>query len=150
MTQSDKKYNPNDPYNRHGRRHETNDNSGAGKAFGIALGALAIATIGAAGLYLVDVDQTKEARLPAFDVKVTEGQMPAFDVEVADVSVGTKQVDVKIPTVDVETETKTIEVEVPVDVDAGTTTETIDAPTLSIERPEIDDPADNDLDRPSN
>lgn len=143
MTQSNKQVNPNDPYNRHGDRHKTTESSSSGKILGIALGAIAIAAIAAAGLYLVDVDQTKEARLPDVDVKVTEGQMPAFDVDVADVNVGTKNVEVEVPTMGVETETKTIEIEVPVDVNAGTTTETVEVPTLSIERPNVDNPADN-------
>lgn len=122
--------------------NETTKKSG-GKIAGILLGTVAIAAIAAAGLYLIDVDQTKEARLPAVEMDVTEGQMPEFDVDVADVSVESKEVDVKVPTMDVETETKTIEVEVPVDVDAGTKTETIDVPTLDIDRPEKDNPADN-------
>ncbi len=122
---------------------EKNNKSNAGRAIGIAVGAVAIAAIAAAGLYLIDVDQVKEARLPKVDVSVSEGQMPEFDVDVADVKLGSKEVEVELPTVGVETETKTIEVEVPVDVEAGTTTETIEVPTINIERPKIDDPADN-------
>lgn len=150
MTQSNKNLNPNDPYNRHGTRHERTEKSGAGKAAGIAFGAVLIAGVAAAGLYLIDLDQTKEARLPSVDVEVTEGQMPAFDVEVADVTLGTKDVQVEVPTVGVETETKTIEVEVPVDVETGTTVETVEVPTLDIKRPDIDNPADNEIEDPSN
>ena len=149
MTQSNKHFNPNDPYSRHGTRHETPEKSGSGKVFGIALGAVAIAAIGAAGLYLVDLDQTKEARLPTVDVKVTEGQMPAYDVDVADVDISTKEVEVDVPTMDVKTETKTIEVEVPVDVTTGSTTETVEVPTINIERPDTDNPADNTAENPS-
>lgn len=122
-----------------------NNETSTGKKTGLIIGGIvAVAVVGAAALYLVDVDQTKEARLPDVDVQVEEGQMPAFDVDVADVSVGSKDVDVKVPTVGVET--KTIEVEVPVDVDAGTSTETLSVPTIDVERPEEDDPADNPTD----
>lgn len=139
-------YNPNDPYNRHGDRHERNDTSAGKKGAGLVIGALLIAGVAAAGIYLVDLDQTKEARLPSVDVKVTEGQMPAYDVEVADVSIEQEAVDVEVPTMDVQTETKTIEVEVPVDVDAGTKTKTMTVPTLNIEKPEEDNPANNPTD----
>jgi len=84
MTNSNKPLNPNDPYNRHGTRHKTQEKSGAGKAVGIATGAIAVAAIGAAALYLVDLDQTQEARLPDVDVQVAKGQLPAYDVDVAD------------------------------------------------------------------
>ena len=143
MTIQNENIRTNDPYNRDKVHHQTESKSSGGKVFGIALGAVAIAAVAAAGLYLVDVDQTQEARLPSVDVDLTEGQMPEFDVDVADVELGTNQVEVEVPTLGVETETKTIEVEVPVDVDAGTTTQTIDLPTLEIERPEVDNPADN-------
>jgi len=146
MAHSDKPLNPNDPYNRHGTRHETPEKNSTGKAVGIAVAALAVAAVAAAGIYFVDLDQTQEARLPNVDVKVTEGQLPKFDVEVADVSVGTKSVDVEVPTMNVQTETRTIEVEVPVDVDAGTETETVEVPTINIERPKTDNPANNPTD----
>lgn len=121
--------------------YNTNETS-AGKKTGLIIGGIvAVAAVGAAALYLVDVDQTQEARLPNVDVQVTEGQMPKFDAEVADVNVGTKDVDVDVPTMEVET--KTIEIEVPVDVDASTETETLSVPTIDIERPDEDDPANN-------
>lgn len=144
MTNSNKPLDPNDPYNRHGTRHQRPEKSSGGKVVAIAIGAVAIAAVAAAGLYLVDLDQTKEARLPNVDVKITEGQMPAYDVEIADVNVKTKSVDVDVPTMSVETETKTIEVEVPVDVNTGTESETIEVPTIEIDRPEQDNPANND------
>lgn len=106
-------------------------------------GLIAVVVVGAAALYLVDVDQTKEARLPDVDVEVSEGQMPEFDVDVADVKVGSTEVDVKVPTVGVETETRTIEVEVPVDVDAGTRDVGVKVPTIEVEKPREDNPADN-------
>lgn len=141
-------YNSNDPYNRHGNRHETQDNkSGSGKAVGIAFAAILIVGVAAAGFYLVDVDQTKEARLPNVDVSVEKGQMPAYDVDVAEVNMTQEEVevDVDVPTMDVQTETKTIEIEVPVDVEAGKKTETVTVPSLDVERPEADSP-NNDAD----
>ncbi|GGX70053.1 hypothetical protein GCM10011309_20110 [Litorimonas cladophorae] len=145
MSNSNKPLNSNDPYNRNGSRHTRNETGGKGKVAVIAVSALVVAGIAAAALYLVDVDQTQEARLPDVDVKVAEGQLPKFDVDVATVEMGTKDVEVEVPTVGVETETKTIEIEVPVDVDvdAGTTTETIKVPTLDVTRPKEDDPANN-------
>ena len=125
----------------------SSDKSSAGKkGTAIVVSALLIAGVAAAGLYLVDFDQTKEARLPNVDVKVTDGQMPAFDVDVADVSVEDKALGINVPTVGVQTETKTIEIEVPVDVYADMKEETVVVPTLNIERPEADNPADNPSD----
>ena len=122
--------------------HTNNENKSGRKTLALGVAALAVIALGAAGLYLVDVDQTKEARFPDVDVTMTEGQMPAYDVDVADVSVDSETVDVSIPALDVETETKTIEVDVPVDADAYMTDETVSVPTLNIERPDTDDPAD--------
>ena len=119
-----------------------NDNTSK-KVFGYAIAAVAVLAVGAAGLYLVDVDQTKEARLPDVDVTVAEGQMPKFDVDVADVDIRSEEVGVTVPTMGVRTETRTIEVEVPVDVDVDTDTVAVSVPTLEIEKPEEDNPADN-------
>jgi len=118
--------------------------SGGSKVAFIAIGAIVFAGIAAAGLYLTDVDQTQEAKLPSIDVQVAEGQMPKFDVDVAEVDVSMKETDIDVPTVGVET--KTIEVEVPVDVEAGMQRETIEVPTINIERPAEDNPADNPVD----
>ena len=115
----------------------------SGKKIGAwIVGGIAILAVGAAALYLVDVDQTKEARLPTVDVDVSadSGQLPEFDVDVADVSVGSTEVGVDMPSVDVKT--KTIEVEVPV-VDAEMKEKKISLPTISVEKPKEDDPADN-------
>lgn len=118
-----------------------NENNSGKKFAGYAIAGIAILAIGAAALYLVDVDQTKEARLPSVDVNVEEGQMPAFDVDVADVNVGSTEVSVPTPTMDVET--KTVEVEVPVDVDAGVEDTKIKLPTIEVDKPREDDPANN-------
>jgi hypothetical protein len=47
-----------------------------------------------------DVDQTEEGEMP--EMSVDGGNMPEFDVETADVDVGTKEVTVEVPTVDVD------------------------------------------------
>lgn len=69
-----------------------------GAILGIVVVALAIAF----GIYMVDIDQTEEARLPDVDVSVEGGNMPEFDAEVGDIDVGTKEVTVKVPEVDVQ------------------------------------------------
>lgn len=119
-----------------------NDKSTGKKTGAIILGGIAVLVAGAAALYLVDVDQTQEARLPTVDVDVSadSGQLPEFDVDVAEVKMGTREVGVDMPNVDVET--KTIEVEVPV-VDAEMKEKKVSVPTISIEKPAEDDPADN-------
>ncbi len=63
---------------------------------------IATAFIGAAslGLAACDVDQTQEGELP--DVEVEGGNLPEFDVETADVEIGTEEVTVDVPTVDVD------------------------------------------------
>lgn len=118
-----------------------NENSGKKVGAWIA-GGIALLAIGAAALYLVDVDQTREAQLPTVDVDVSadSGQMPKFDVDVADVSVGSKQVGVDVPNVDVET--KTIEVEVPV-VEGNMKEKEFSIPTIEVDKPAEDNPANN-------
>lgn len=71
----------------------------SGKKLGAWItGGVAILAVGAATIYLVDVDQTQEARLPTIDVDVSaeSGQMPKFDVDVADVNVESKNVGVDV------------------------------------------------------
>lgn len=116
------------------------DNSSK-KLTGIIIGVIVISIIAISLIYLVDVDQTKEMRLPSVDVDVRGGQMPAFDADVADIDVKTKPVDVEVPTMDVKT--KTYEVEVPVGADVGTRTETIGVPTIDITPPAADSPDDD-------
>ncbi len=57
---------------------------------------------------LIDIDQTRETRLP--DVKVEGGQTPKFDVDTADVDVGTKNATIEVPKVDVDTKEEKIPV----------------------------------------
>ena len=107
---------------------------------GIIAAVAGVAVIGLAALYLVDVDQTKEARLPTVNVDVAEGQMPKFDVDVADVDISMEKSSVTVPTVGMETET--VEVEVPSGVETGTKEMSISLPSLSVDKPKEDSPAD--------
>lgn len=65
----------------------------------------------AAAIYLVDVEQTQEARLPDVKVEVEGGQAPDFKVKTGDVDVTEEKVQVKVPEVDVKM--KETEVTVP-------------------------------------
>lgn len=116
------------------------NNSGK-KAVAIIAGVAVIAIVGAAALYLVDVDQTQEARLPGVEVTTTDGQMPKFDVDVADVDVSMEEGSVTVPTVGMKTET--VEVEVPAGVETGSTEVGVKMPTISVDKPKEDNPADN-------
>lgn len=58
--------------------------------------------------YFIDVDQTKEAKLPDVDVTVEGGQAPEFDVKTGEVEVGTTEKKVLVPKVIMEEETVTV------------------------------------------
>ncbi|MBY5934772.1 hypothetical protein KUV51_17325 [Tateyamaria omphalii] len=73
----------------------------------ILLAVVAVLGVGAA-VYMIDIDQTQETRLP--EVTVEGGQLPAFDAEVGDVSVTEETVDVTVPEVDVTLEEKSVTV----------------------------------------
>ncbi|MET0138223.1 MAG: hypothetical protein ABW192_07555 [Sphingobium sp.] len=64
----------------------------------------------------VNLQQTRDAQLPAISVK--GGQLPKFDADVANVQVGTKTESVEVPRVDV-----------------GTTNKTVEVPAISVEKP---------------
>ncbi|EDZ44731.1 hypothetical protein [Leisingera daeponensis] len=53
-------------------------------------------------VYMIDIDQTQETRLPDVDVNVEGGQLPEFEAEVGDIETGTKDVTVTVPTVDIQ------------------------------------------------
>lgn len=67
---------------------------------GWIIGGVAILALGTAAIYLTDVDLTQTAELP--EVQVEGGQMPAVDVDVADIDVGSKEVSVEVPTIDID------------------------------------------------
>ncbi|RMA41274.1 hypothetical protein [Rhodophyticola porphyridii] len=75
----------------------------------IAIGAVAAIGIVSA-IYMIDIDQTEEARLPDVDVTVEGGQMPEFNAEVGEIAVESETVEVEVPEVEVTTETQEIEV----------------------------------------
>jgi hypothetical protein len=75
-----------------------------------------LALITLAALSACDVDQTKEGDLP--EVNVSGGQLPEYDVDVANVSVGTTNEQIEVPTIETETrnvQVPTIDVEQPKD-----------------------------------
>ena len=76
---------------------------------------LVLVVIAAFAFGLIDINQTKETKMP--EVAVTGGQAPAFDVDTAKVDVGTKQTSVDVPKVDV-----------------GTTKADIDLPTVDVKK----------------
>lgn len=69
---------------------------------GTVIAAIAVAAAIGAGIYFVDVDMTEEASLPDVDVSVEGGNVPEFDVETGDVEIGTTELEVTVPTVDIE------------------------------------------------
>lgn len=69
-----------------------------------------MAAVAGAAIYMVDIDQTEEARLPDVDVSVEEGNMPKFDAKVGSVDVTEEEVTVATPDVDVSMEESTITV----------------------------------------
>ncbi len=98
--------------------HREDDDNGKGAA-GWIIGGLALLALGAAAIYLTDVDLTQTAELP--EVSVEGGQMPAVDVDVADVDFGTEEVTVEVPTMDIdlpEEERETDDLADDIDVDA--------------------------------
>jgi len=63
---------------------------------------------------LVNLNQTREAKLPS--VSIEGGQMPKFNADVAKVDVGTKNETVDVPTV-------------------GTTRKNVEVPTVEVQKP---------------
>ncbi len=94
------------------------------KTLGIAFAGLAAIAVVAVGFYMIDVDQTQEARLPDVDVKVEGGQAPAFNVETGEVKITEEKATVPVPEVKVEQKEITV-------------------PGLEVTPPEQDGPADN-------
>lgn len=70
------------------------------KTTGLIIGGAVVIAAIAAVVFLTDVDLTSTGELPT--VSVESGEMPTVDVDVADVSVGAKEVDIKVPTIDID------------------------------------------------
>jgi hypothetical protein len=68
----------------------------------VALLVVAALVVAAFAFGLIDINQTKETRLPDVKVETTGGQAPTFDADVADVDVGTKEETITVPTIDVD------------------------------------------------
>lgn len=49
-----------------------------------------------------NVEKTQEGELPNVEVKADGGQLPKYDVETPEVELGTKKVEVEVPTATVE------------------------------------------------
>ena len=75
----------------------------------VTLGVVAIAVV--AGLvYMVDIDQTQEARLPDVEVNVDGGQMPEFEADVGSIDLTTEETTIEVPEVEVTMEERTVTV----------------------------------------
>ena len=74
----------------------------------LAVAALVLLVLVATGI--LNVNQTKEAKLPDVDVSTQGGQAPAFDVDAKEVVVGTTESNVSVHDVDVETKETTVDV----------------------------------------
>lgn len=68
---------------------------------------IVVAVIAAFAFGLINVNQTKETKLP--EVAVQGGQAPAFDVDTAKVNVGSRETSVEVPTVEVGTSKTDVE-----------------------------------------
>src|SRR5437870_1436922 len=90
------------------------DSMTSGARSGLIIAVVAIVAIIAAFAFgLIDINQTKETKLP--EVSVQGGQAPAFDVDTAKVDVGTTDKTIDLPKVDV-----------------GTTKEKVPLPTVDV------------------
>lgn len=77
---------------------------------GIVIGAVAIVAIALVAYFMIDIDQTREAKLPDVNVTVEGGQTPKFDAETGKVEVGTTEKTVTVPEVEVKSVEKSITV----------------------------------------
>lgn len=67
-----------------------------------SIAAVAVAAIALGfGIYMIDIDQTEEARMPDVDVTVEGGNLPEYDAEVGDIDLGTEEVTMDVPTIDI-------------------------------------------------
>ncbi len=71
------------------------------KPITVILAVVVVALVVGFGFYMVDIDQTEEARLPDVDVSVEGGNLPKFDADVGSVNIGQDEVTVTVPTLEV-------------------------------------------------
>lgn len=76
----------------------------------LVIGGIAAVIVIAIGVYMIDIDQTEQARLPDVELKVDGGNLPKFDANVGSVSITEEEVSVEVPEVKVTTEEKTFKV----------------------------------------
>lgn len=76
----------------------------------LAIAALVLLVLFATGI--LDVNQTKDAKLPDVNVSASGGQAPAFDVDAKEVVVGTTETNVSVPDVDINSKETTVDVPV--------------------------------------
>jgi hypothetical protein len=70
---------------------------------GAILGIIVVVLAIIFGIYMVDFDVTDEGEMPDVDVSVEGGEMPEVDAQVGDIDVGTQEVTIEVPDVDVQT-----------------------------------------------
>ncbi len=80
------------------------------KSTTIVVAAVAAVAFVAAAAYMIDIDQTQEARLPDVSIDVEEGTLPEFEVNTGSISVDQETVEVEVPKVKVTTETEMVDV----------------------------------------
>ncbi|NSX55910.1 hypothetical protein [Parasulfitobacter algicola] len=71
-------------------------------------GVIAVVAVAAVAFYMVDIDQTEEARLPDVSIDIEGGQIPEYEAEVGSISVGETTVEVEVPEVQVTTNTEEV------------------------------------------
>lgn len=78
------------------------------RTVGLILGGIAVLGLGLFAFYMVDVDQTQEAKLPDVNVEVKGGQVPKFDVETGKVEITKEKATVPVPEVKIEEKEVTV------------------------------------------
>lgn len=68
---------------------------------GTIIGVIAAIVLVVFAVYMIDVDVTEEASLPDVDVTVEGGNLPEVEAEVGEIEVGSEEVTVTVPSVDV-------------------------------------------------
>ena len=91
------------------------------KHFIIGLTAFMVIAVGALAIYMIDVDQTREARLPDVDVTVSNGQLPEWDATVGNIELTEETTTVPVPELTIEEKEVTVpSLEITPPEDAGT------------------------------
>ena len=72
------------------------------KQVGIALMFVVGIAAGAFALFMVDIDQTKEARLPSVDLEVTGGQAPEWEATTGNIEITEEKTTVPVPEVEIK------------------------------------------------